>query len=233
MRETQGVAGQVLRRAVRGRTHDDTVVLGPERQALQSEEAGSAAQRDVVVLGSGNLGLIYFTSWPERMTLEQIDLAFPQLIPGLSGHPGVSFVLARSAAFGPLAIGSGGIAYLRDGRVDGRDPLAAFGPHVAGHLRYADSFPHAPDLLVNSMYDADRDEIAPFEELVGAHGGLGGDQTRPFVMFPAGWQLDDQPIVGPVALHALLKRWVNTQTPETYPAQVEPGMPVASSVVAD
>ena len=96
---------------------------------------------------------------------------------------------------------------------------AAAGRALAAHLV---AYVGTPDLLVNSMYDAERDEIAPFEELVGAHGGLGGDQTRPFVMFPAGWQLDDQPIVGPVSLHALLKRWVNAQTSEIYPAQAEP-----------
>jgi putative membrane protein len=227
MRETQGIAGQALRHAVRGRTHDGAVVLGPERWNLQCAAAGLASQRDVVVLGSGNLGLVYFTGWRERMTLEQIDLAFPQLIPGLSCHPGISFVLVRSAALGPLAIGASGIAYLRDGRVDGRDPLAAFGPHVAEHLRYADSFPHAPDLLINSMYDAERDEIAPFEELVGAHGGLGGDQTRPFVMFPADWPIEDEPIVGAVAVHTLFKRWVNAYSREEHPAQAEPAVRAA------
>jgi len=216
MRETQGVAGQVLRQAVRGRTHEGAVMLGPDRQARQRAEAEPAAPRDVVVLGSGNLGLIYFTGWTERMTLEQIDLAFPQLIPALSHHPGISFLLVRSAALGPLAIGAKGIAYLRDGRVDGRDPLAAFGSHVAEHLRRADTFPHAPDILVNSMYDPERDEIAPFEELVGAHGGLGGDQTRPFVVFPADFPIEDEPFVGAVATHTLFKRWISAYMPEEH-----------------
>ncbi len=34
------------------------------------------------------------------------------------------------------------------------------------------------------MYDESTNEVAAFEELVGSHGGLGGDQTKPFIMYP-------------------------------------------------
>ena len=37
---------------------------------------------------------------------------------------------------------------------------------------------HAPDLLLLSQYDPELGEVAAFEELIGSHGGLGGDQTR-------------------------------------------------------
>jgi putative membrane protein len=50
--------------------------------------------------------------------------------------------------------------------------------------------------------------VAAFEELVGSHGGLGGDQSSSFLMFPAGWELEAYPIIGACALHAQLKRWL-------------------------
>ena len=42
-----------------------------------------------------------------------------------------------------------------------------------------------PGLSVNSVYDPTNDEVAAFEELIGSHGGLGGTQCKPFVLYPA------------------------------------------------
>ncbi len=43
--------------------------------------------------------------------------------------------------------------------------------------------------------------------MIGFHGGLGGKQTEPFLMIPAGFPLDDAPIVGAAAVHHLFKHW--------------------------
>ncbi len=84
-------------------------------------------------------------------------------------------------------IGAAGRRRLADDAVEGEDPLAPFDPTAADHLRRHDRFPHCPDILVNSMYDPGADEVAPFEEFMGSHGGLGGPQTRPFAVVPAAW----------------------------------------------
>ena len=52
-------------------------------------------------------------------------------------------------------------------------------------MRRTDAFPTCPDVVVNSAYWEDMDEVAAFEELVGSHGGLGGGQAHPFVLHPA------------------------------------------------
>jgi uncharacterized membrane protein YvlD (DUF360 family) len=160
---------------------------------------------------------------PVRMTLEQIEAACPALIRGLAAHPGIGFVLVHSAGRGPVVVGAAGIHYLEDGHVEGQSPLRPFGPNAVRHLRHAAAFPHAPDILVNSLYDRQHDEVAAFEELIGSHGGLGGDQDSPFVLFPATWPLpldveggqpgragQEEPaeIVGAVALHHVLKGWL-------------------------
>jgi hypothetical protein len=41
-----------------------------------------------------------------------------------------------------------------------------------------------PDVLVNSFYDSQTDESCAFEELIGSHGGLGGNQIKPFIIYP-------------------------------------------------
>ena len=58
-----------------------------------------------------------------------------------------------------------------------------------------------------STYWPDTHENAAFEELVGNHGGLGGEQTHPFVLYPAEWQLDDAELIGAESVFRNLKRW--------------------------
>ena len=124
----------------------------------------------------------------------------------------------RSESLGGLVIGGGGIRYLVDDRVEGEDPLAGFGPNAADHLRRTDAFTNAPDILVNSFYDPHADEGAAFEELIGFHGGMGGNQTHPFLLFPAGFELPDEPIVGAATVHHLFKRWMASINDGTAPA---------------
>jgi hypothetical protein len=160
------------------------------------------------VLASGCLGLIYLLPGTERLTAEQIAQSHPRLLDTLAAHPGIGFVMVRSQAGGAIVIGGAGRRRLRDDAVEGEDPLACFDGTAADHLRRHDSFPHCPDILVNSMYDPDANEVAPFEEFMGSHGGLGGPQTRPFAVVPAAWSEPAAPIVGVEAMHGALRNWL-------------------------
>jgi uncharacterized membrane protein YvlD (DUF360 family) len=162
---------------------------------------------DVVVLGSGNLGLIYLMGSPRRLTVEEIRERHPALIPALCEHPHVAFVLVRSAADGAVALGAAGAHRLSDGVVTGEDPLAGFSPNAVRHLLRTDAFPHVADIMVNSFYDPETQEGCAFEELISFHGGLGGPQTRPFLLFPNHLPAPDEPVVGAEAVHRLLLRW--------------------------
>ena len=82
------------------------------------------SDRDVVVLGSGNLGLVYLMEERRRLTLEEIEARHPQLMPALRAHPHVGWLLVRSSEHGAVALGARGAHYLEDGRVEGEDPLA-------------------------------------------------------------------------------------------------------------
>ena len=119
--------------------------------------------------------------------------------------------MVKSFNYGPLAIGGEGIYYLRDGKVEGENPLANFGPHVVQHLLRTDEFKFSPDILVNSFYDPDKNEVAAFEELIGSHGGIGGEQSYPFIMHPVEWILDHE-IVGAEELHRIIKGFLVTES---------------------
>ncbi len=160
---------------------------------------------EAIVLASGNLGLIYFTQWTARLTYESIIGLFPDLIPGLVNNPYIGFILVDTEERGPIVISDKGVYYLDSDTYTGENPLKDFGENAADHLRRTNSFSTVPDILVNSFYDKENDEVASFEELVGSHGGLGGTQTKPFIMHPSYWKINDD-LIGAESIYHLLKR---------------------------
>jgi uncharacterized membrane protein YvlD (DUF360 family) len=201
-----GVAGRAASAALGGRREDGAVEIGARRPPATPPEEGAP---QLVVGASGNLANVYFLAEERRMSLEEIEARYPGLVAGLVAHPGIGFVLVRSNDRGPIAIGRDGVHHLDDDRIDGHDPLAPFGPRAADALRRLDGFKHVGDLLVNSMYDEELEEVAAFEELVGSHGGFGGPQVRPFVLAPTDLPYDGEPVVGAPAVHRLLAGWAD------------------------
>jgi hypothetical protein len=94
-----------------------------DRRGGDEDEPG-AGHGDAVVLASGNLGLVYLTEEPGRMTMEMIEKRYSKLVPTLVNHPGVGFVLVRSERFGATVLGRDGMLVLDPRTVSGVDPLA-------------------------------------------------------------------------------------------------------------
>ena len=162
---------------------------------------------DVVVAASGNLAQVSFPGVPGRVTRETIDAAYPGLIDGLVRHPGIGLVMVRYQGRGAVVLGAGGAQDLGDGRVDGADPLARFGPTAVAGLRRVDAMAECGDLVIVSMFEPGSGEVAPFEEQIGSHGGFGGTQSDAFILHPAEWPIE-APALGAVALHQQIRRWL-------------------------
>jgi hypothetical protein len=194
------------RRVLRARMRVGHVDVTPPSHVHPRDVDRVAAE--VVVGVSGNRAHIYFARMPGRLSYEEIEDRFPGVIASLAGHPGIGFVLVHSRADGPLVLGGAGRRYLASGRVDGTDPLAPFGPRAAAHLQRLDAFPHTGDLVVNSVYDPQTGEVAAFEELIGSHGGLGGWQNQPFLLYPTDYPALCTPLIGAEAVHAVVRPWV-------------------------
>ena len=200
--------GSVVERLTHGHDSGDAIVLGPGHE-LASDEGTADVRNLIKVLASGSLGLIYLDAEPGRRTLEQINATFPHLIPRLVKHKGIGFILVMSEHDGPLAIGAHGVHHLESGRVDGTDPLLPFGPNAARHVLRTSGFAHVADIMVNAAFDAQTGEIGAFEELVGSHGGLGGEQMHPFVLFPSEFPWPEEPVVSAEHLHRVLVGWLH------------------------
>ena len=199
--DVEGIAGGDEQHAMVGNAVSDATGGTGKRPK------NDVSDRDVVVLGSGNLGLVYLMEERRRLTLEEIDERHPELVPALRSHPHVGWLLVRSSEQGALALGARGMRYLEDGRVEGEDPLAHFSPTAPQHLLRTDSFEHVADIMVGSFYDPELDEGCAFEELISFHGGIGGLQTRPFILHPTHLQVPPGPIIGAATVHGILSGW--------------------------
>ncbi|WP_455282588.1 alkaline phosphatase family protein, partial [[Eubacterium] cellulosolvens] len=200
--------GKVTRRVTRKRLEAGQITVGPAYHRLKQERKGKIIPVDeaqVVVLASGNLGLIYLNDWSERMSYEQINQSFPNLINGLVNHEGVGFILVKSEKDGGIILSKNGKYYLNNDHVEGENPLTNFGRRAPHHLRRTDSFQNVPDIVVNSFYDPEKDEGAAFEEQIGFHGGMGGHQNKGLLLYPTEWKLNKEEIVGAEHLHRVLK----------------------------
>ncbi len=198
-----GVAAAADGAAAVGSTAARPGPLQPERDAAPAGGPGEA-----VVLASGNLGLVYLTEQSGRMSLEEIGKRYPRLIPALIAHPGVGFILVRSDEDGPVVIGRDGLQVLQTQTVVGTDPLEPFGASGRWQVLRTDSYPHCADIMINSMWDPQTEEVAAFEHLVGSHGGLGGEQTHPFVLYPASLPAPASPVRGADELHQVFRGWL-------------------------
>ena len=216
---SKGIGPAVARAALASKTTDGVVDLD------EADIPPPADESAIAVVGSGNLGLVYFTGHDHRLTVEELEDLHPGLVGRLAAHPGVGLLLVRSSERGAVVFGHDGVRYLDEDVVEGQDPTEIFGPHTIQSLKREDAMTHAPDLLLLSLYDPVMGEVAAFEELIGSHGGLGGPQTQPFILHPTAWTLDEPIPLGAPAIYRNIRRWLGD-------VGIELGKPGPGPVVA-
>jgi len=147
---------------------------------------------NVTLSYSGNMALLYFDLYPRKITLNELNVAYPGMVDNLVQHEGVGFVVAYEDDGTPVAFGKGGARNLHSGDVTGEDPMEQFGDVDlrSWQVRRIANFPNAGDLILNSPLYPDG-TVAAYEELIGSHGGLGGEQTDAFIFHPADMQIPE------------------------------------------
>ncbi|MER5890708.1 phage holin family protein [Streptomyces sp. NPDC001941] len=202
----------VPRRA--GRTRSGAEARDAAREALRGalhrpeRDAEGESDSDPVVLASGNLGLVSFPDVPHRMSRQEIDARHPALLDTLAGHPGIGFLLVRDEEHGSVVLGPGGEAVPVADLADEEGPLKVFGRGAADAVRRTDGFPHVADVMVNSMYDPATGTVHAFEEQIGSHGGLGGEQSQPFLLAPRALRPAPDGLTGAEQVHRVLRGWL-------------------------
>jgi uncharacterized membrane protein YvlD (DUF360 family) len=170
-----------------------------DKGAKRREEAEGAVEVDheaqVTAYGSGNLAQVYFDLYPRKISLSELNEAYPDMVDTLVAHEGIGIVCGYEDDGTPVALGKNGKRNLHSGEVSGQDPLALYAPDDPDafgaaaietriwQVRRVMDFPHAGDLMVISTVYEDG-TVAALEELIGNHGGLGGEQTDAFLFHP-------------------------------------------------
>ncbi|MFD6415235.1 phage holin family protein [Streptomyces sp. NPDC060194] len=228
------------------RTHSGAEARSAVRAALHRpvEEAGGSLRPAVlsdsepVVLASGNLGLISFPAAADlpnpyaRLTREEIDHRHPALLSTLANHPGIGFLLVRSEEHGGVVLGANGAEIPLAELEENPGPLADFGPGAVEAVRRTHTFPHTADIMVNSAYEPATGEVLAFEEQIGSHGGLGGEQSHAFLLSPLELSppvADGGELVGAEQVHRVLRRWLR----EEHGPQVPIAAPLGNTAGAD
>ena len=141
---------------------------------------------------SGNMALLYFDLFPRKITINELNGAYPGMVDSLVQHEGIGFVVGYEDDGQPAVFGKNGARNLHTGDVVGQDPLIPFGDVDlrAWQIRRIADFPNAGDLILNSTFYEDG-TVAAMEELIGSHGGLGGEQTDAFIFHPGDMEIPE------------------------------------------
>ena len=207
-----GEGGAVGKRVVGGAKS----FLSDASKAISPDEM-LALDANITVCGSGNIAQVYFDLAPRRLTLDELDRVYPGLVNEMVQHEGIGLIVGYNDQGQPIAMGKSGTRNLHTDEVAGEDPLAMFGdPDLrATQVRRIADFPHAGDLIVNSTVFPDG-TVAAMEELIGNHGGIGGEQTDAFIFHPP--NLDVPPTTNSTDVYHILNAYR-----EAAPAAIDTG----------
>ncbi len=156
-----------------------------ENNLAQQDSFQEAAPAQVTLAYGGNGAHVYFDLFPRKITLNELNSAYPGMVDNVVQHEGIGFVIAFEDDLTPVAFGKNGARNLVNGIVVGEDPLLPFGDVElrSWQLRRMADFENSGDLILNSTLYPDG-TVASLEELIGSHGGLGGEQTDAYMFHP-------------------------------------------------
>jgi hypothetical protein len=142
----------------------------------------------VVITYSSSLAHLYITGSTAPLNWLEVERSQPMLLRFLQKHKGIGFVLARGENERELMIfHSGGKITVTDNPRFHQQELAFLRPYGAPYelLEELHRFglgPRCGDLILFGALD--KEGIACFDDQVGGHGSVGGEQSRPFIILP-------------------------------------------------
>jgi len=157
--------------------------------ALVPETLKVDPEGGVVITYSSSLAHLYLTGSTQRLHWYELEAQQPLLLQFLSRHKGIGFFIARGK--------DGQVCFFhRHGRLCAQPDRVPAPSQLSFLVPYGDPekiFPElcrfanqesCGDLILFGAYDGDR--IVCFDDQVGGHGSVGGEQMEPFLILPKG-----------------------------------------------
>jgi hypothetical protein len=165
---------------------------------------------DVAVRVSGPLAHIYFNVSNRRLNLSDIALLYPKLLNHLIEHSGIGLVVAREGEE-TVMMGRAGTITVHQAmdRLRGSNPLTGLAdpPEQAARIDRVASFPLSGDLMLLGAWE--NGTVVTFEDQIGTHGGLGGPQETPFILYPAEMAWPYGAITNPCDLYPIFAKYLD------------------------
>ncbi len=169
---------------------------------------------DIVVRVSGPLAHVYFNVSPERLNLSEVALLYPTLLYSLITHEGIGAVVGREGTKTTAIAGALGVLTVRQGKIQlqGSHPLKGLQDprRQALQIDHLASFPHSGDLILLGAWEQNG-RVVTFEDQIGTHGGLGGPQEEPFILYPTDLEWSASEINNARDLYPLFARYTAEQ----------------------
>jgi hypothetical protein len=168
------------------------------------------AEGGVVITYSSSLAHLYITGAPHRLNWEEVEQTQPLLLQFLQRHKGIGFVAAKGEGNRLCFFHQRGKIEVNPRELPETEALAFLRPYGRLPEMLPELFRFAADdscgdLILFGAYDGER--IVCFDDQVGGHGSVGGEQSRPFLILPAGHPLlFRQELAGYETLHQELFR---------------------------
>ncbi len=188
------------------------------RELFLPEKYRVDEEHEVVVTYSSCLALLYFADDDKPLDLTDIarDPRRAGLYLELLQHPGVGLLATRNGPSVHLESPIGR-AIIVDGRLevlDGRNPLERYetGEPTVRAVEHLVSQRNAGDVTIFGAYDGY--EIVSFDDQIGAHGAVGGNQLHPFLIGPPHLGLEHAQLEDARDLHgAILMKYATERGP--------------------
>lgn len=162
----------------------------------------------IMLTYSGGLAHMYFKDISWRLRHDEIEERFPGLIEKVAGTPGIGFTLTRGESGNILTTKDEQIKFTAGCQMPraARELLERYDhPEIlAQQLEKLNSFERAGDLILFGQ-STDHHQIN-FENQVGGHGSIGGEQLFPFILAKREWKFDTSKVISSSDLYPLLKR---------------------------
>lgn len=167
---------------------------------------------EIVFTDAYSLGNVYFNFSKDKVDLDQVEKHHPGLVDFMKLHPGIGLVVGAQDGNVVMKGKEGTITVSPDGsqKVEGKNPLTSYGDEKVLSNQIVDymNLKKGGDVVIFGAYE--KGKVLDFNQkysLKSLHGGIGGEQTRPFIISKPDVPVQGNEITEAKQLHDLHEKY--------------------------